>query len=84
MRRTRTAFYCHLIVTLLPLTRPSSSEAADVQPPNGFVALFNGKDLAGWHGRPHFDPYKLAAIPAEQRQQEIKKWTEDAAKHCPD
>src|SRR5437588_5027551 len=81
MRRTPTHLYCHLMVALLPLTSLSPSEAADVQPPNGFVALFNGKDLAGWHGMPHFDPYKLAAMPAEQRQQEIKKWTEDAGKH---
>src|SRR5437660_3272813 len=60
---------------------PSARAAEGAGPPNGFVALFNGKDLAGWHGMPHFDPYKLAAMPAEQRQQEIKKWTEDAGKH---
>ena len=26
------------------------------EPPPGFARLFNGKDLAGWHGMPHFDP----------------------------
>ena len=28
--------------------------------PEGFTPLFNGKDLTGWHGRPHFDPRDLA------------------------
>jgi hypothetical protein len=26
------------------------------EPPQGFKALFNGKDLSGWYGMPHFDP----------------------------
>jgi hypothetical protein len=55
--------------------------AADPQPPAGFSALFNGKDLAGWHGMPHFDPYKLDALPEDQRQALLAKWTEDAHKH---
>jgi hypothetical protein len=54
---------------------------ADVQPPKGFTALFNGKDLTGWHGMPHFDPYKLAAMPEDQRKAQIDKWTDDAKKH---
>lgn len=55
--------------------------AAEPQPPQGFKALFNGKDLIGWHGMPHFDPYKLKAMPPEQRQAQIAQWTEDARKH---
>lgn len=54
---------------------------ADPQPPTGFKALFNGKDLTGWHGMPHFDPYKLAAMKPEDREAQIAKWTEDARKH---
>src|SRR5262249_10261425 len=42
---------------------------------------FNGKDLTGWHGMPHFDPYKLAAMPEADRKAQIDKWTEDAKKH---
>jgi Domain of Unknown Function (DUF1080) len=68
-----------LLLALLILAGPAG--AADPQPPPGFTALFNGKDLAGWHGMPHFDPYKLAAMPDEQRQAQIQKWTEDAKKH---
>ena len=45
-------------------------------PPKGFTALFNGKDLTGWHGMPHFDPYKLAAMPEDERKAQIEKWTD--------
>src|SRR5438105_3012248 len=57
------------------------ADAGEPQPPRGFTALFNGKDLSGWHGMPHFSPYKLAALPEDQRQAQIAKWTADARKH---
>jgi hypothetical protein len=50
------------------------------QPPEGFTALFNGKDLSGWHGM-NDNPYKLAAMSAEDRDALIAKRTEDAKKH---
>jgi hypothetical protein len=59
----------------------SPVDAADPQPPKGFTALFNGKDLSGWHGMPHFDPYKLAAMKEDERKAQIEKWTEDAKQH---
>jgi Domain of Unknown Function (DUF1080) len=49
--------------------------------PKGFTALFNGKDLAGWHGMPHFNPYDLAKMPEEARKAQLKEWTADAVKH---
>lgn len=52
-----------------------------VEPPKGFTALFNGKDLSGWHGMPHYDPYKLAAMPEADRKAQIDNWTEDAKMH---
>jgi hypothetical protein len=55
--------------------------AAEPQPPKGFTALFNGTDLSGWHGMPHFDPYKLEAMSETERRALIEKWTEDARKH---
>src|SRR5207237_679624 len=42
---------------------------------------FNGKDLSGWHGMPHFNPYKLDRMSEQQRKEHIEKWTEDAKKH---
>src|SRR2546429_5239318 len=57
------------------------ADADEPKPPQGFTALFNGKDLAGWHGMPHFDPYKLEALSAEERKKQLAAWTEDAKKH---
>jgi hypothetical protein len=54
---------------------------AQPQPPRGFVPLFNGTDLAGWHGRPHCDPAKLQAMKPDERQALIARWTEEAKKH---
>ncbi|MCA8977334.1 MAG: DUF1080 domain-containing protein [Planctomycetes bacterium] len=32
----------------------------------GWRKLQNGTDLGGWHGQRHFDPYKLASMPADE------------------
>ena len=46
------------------------------QPPDGYVALFNGKDLAGWKGLlagPYDNPIKRAKLsPAELAEQQAK------------
>lgn len=75
--------------TLLPaalvLSAPVLVHAAPADeqnvPPAGYTAIFNGKDLSGWHGMPHFDPYKLAAMAPEAREKQVAAWTEDAKKH---
>ena len=54
---------------------------AEVAPPKGFTALFNGKDLAGWHGMGHMDPRKLAAMSPEQRAELREKSLPDVQKH---
>ncbi len=51
--------------------------AAD--PPKGFTAAFNGKDLSGWHGMPHHNPYDLAK--SADKNKLIEDWTADAKKH---
>ncbi len=68
---------CLTILAILGAVAPGHG----APPAKGFNSLFNGKDLAGWHGMPHFSPYKLAALPADARQALIEKWTEDAKKH---
>ena len=55
------------------LVLSASTQAA--QPPAGFTALFNGKDLAGWRGGSTFDHRKLLAMTPEQRAEQLKKWT---------
>jgi hypothetical protein len=46
--------------------------AEDNRPPDGFTALFNGKDLAGWHGMGHFDPRALLAMTDQERAEKRK------------
>src|SRR2546423_2996287 len=54
---------------------------AQPKPPPGFTALFNGKDLAGWHGMPHFDPRKLWEMKDDERAKKITEWNEEFKKH---
>jgi len=60
---------------------PALMAVESARPPQGFAALFNGKDLAGWHGMPHFDPRKLASMTDSDRVNQIARWTEDARNH---
>lgn len=50
-------------------------------PPKSFKPLFNAKNLDGWHGMPHFNPYDLDKMSEDARKAEIEKWTKDAAQH---
>jgi hypothetical protein len=64
------------------LIHASSAKAeGQAEPPAGFIALFSGKDLSGWHGMPHFDPRQLAAMGEDERSRKRAEWTEDARKH---
>ena len=56
---------CVLTLLLSPLR--AISPAAD--PPAGFTALFNGRDLTGWYGLSQIDPAKLASMSADERAQ---------------
>ena len=50
-----------------PTAGTSASRQAQPQPPDGFTALFNGRDLSGWYGLEHFDPRRLRAMSDEER-----------------
>jgi hypothetical protein len=45
------------------------------QPPAGFTALFNGKDLTGWRGGSTYDHRQLLELTAAERDAQIAKWT---------
>lgn len=49
------------------LAVPTAARAADNVPPEGFTALFSGRDLAGWYGWGTRDPAELRAMSAEDR-----------------
>jgi hypothetical protein len=53
----------------------AASLSAQSQPPAGFTALFNGRDLSGWRGGDTFDHRKLLAMPEAERAAQIAKWT---------
>lgn len=58
-----------------------TADAAPAQPPPGFEALFNGRDLNGWHGMGHFDPRKLWAMTDEERAQMRSASMNDVRQH---
>ena len=70
-----------LAAGLFGLILASPAQADNPSPPSGFTPLFNGVDLAGWHGLAHFDPRKLAAMTAEERAAKRAVDLEDVAKH---
>lgn len=46
-----------------------------------FQPLFNGENLDGWHGRPHFSPYELAKLSDADRAEKLATWQADAEQH---
>lgn len=70
-----------LIASVLPALVAVAAHSDQPQPPAGFVALFNGKDLSGWHGMETFDPRKLAAMPGNEALVLGAKWMNDVHKH---
>ncbi|MCE9552990.1 MAG: DUF1080 domain-containing protein [Planctomycetes bacterium] len=61
-------------------TQATAEETAN-SPSKGFMALFNGKDLSGWHGLGHFDPRQLAKMTAEERAKKLAADNTDMRKH---
>ena len=70
-----------MIVLAVLLGVAAAARGSSPDPPKGFSVLFNGKDLSGWHGMPHYDPYRLAAASEAPRKGLIDRWTEDAKRH---
>ncbi len=66
---------CLLALTLGAAGLPAVHAAGLNEPPPGFVALFNGRDLTGWRGGDTYDPRKLRALPEAERTALLRKWT---------
>jgi 3-keto-disaccharide hydrolase len=67
-------------IAVLALALLNSGRAAEPNPPQGFRAIFNGRDLTGWHGlNPHsairLSGEKKEANLAQQRAEFSKDWT---------
>jgi hypothetical protein len=65
------------IIADLPL------RAGEPQPPKGFTAIFNGKDLTGWHGWNIHGPggSPLEKMTAIEHLAKADEWTADSKKH---
>lgn len=50
--------------------------AADA--PAGFTSLFNGKDLAGWHG---YNPHSVTKLTGEKKDAMLKKMRDEFSQH---
>ena len=50
-------------------------------PPDGFSALFNGKDLSGWCGRSHTHPQKFRQLSEAERDKRQAAANEDLEQH---
>ena len=52
--------------------------ADEPTPPEGFHAIFNGRDLAGWYG---LNPHSVGKLEGEKREANLKQQRDDFAKH---
>jgi len=71
---------CLGLCCLIGVSFTDSLNAADNTPPEGFVALFNGKDLTGWKGLVG-NPKSRAAMTPDQLAEAQKKADEDMRAH---
>ena len=71
---------CLALSCLIAGVATGSSQAADNTPPEGFAALFNGKDLAGWKGLVA-NPKKRAEMTPEQLAEAQKKADQNMREH---
>ncbi len=69
-----------LIISLLVPAIVLDATAKDNTPPEGFTALFNGKNLSGWKGLVA-NPVKRAQMSAEELAQAQKKANERMREH---
>ena len=70
-----------LVVGAMVTSTAAAQENKLNQPPAGFIAVFNGQDLAGWYGMESVSPDAIAALTAEERAKKKATDTEAAFKH---
>lgn len=64
------------LLLIVPVSAQNNNQA-----PEGFTALFNGKDFAGWTGGTTRNPEEIKALPEDQAKAWRKKMQEGVAKH---
>lgn len=61
--------------TLMPFLTVGAGEPV---PPEGFRALFNGRDLSGWHG---LQPHAIAKMDPAKKEAAIRKMSDEFPQH---
>ena len=68
-----------LFAVVTAVLTPSATCLADEpKPPKGFHAIFNGKDLAGWHG---LNPHSAAKLDGEKKEANLAAQRAEFANH---
>lgn len=75
-----TRIACTLVLAAF-VAVPVSTAQQPIKPPRGFVALYNGVDLAGWRGGDTQDHRKYLAMTDEARAKQDADWTADMRAH---
>jgi hypothetical protein len=70
-----------LLLALLTAACGLTSTSRADEPPPGFTAIFNGKDLAGWWGLSTEDPRKWMALPEDEFKKKHDASLDDIAQH---
>ncbi|MDO5580625.1 MAG: DUF1080 domain-containing protein [Planctomycetia bacterium] len=63
------------------LAQENCSACKDNKAPEGFTALFNGKDLNGWVGMKGGNPYKFEALSAAEKESQLAAWDKTFKEH---
>ncbi|MCA8983471.1 MAG: DUF1080 domain-containing protein [Planctomycetaceae bacterium] len=75
---TRGLLLLSLSFCLLSLGNQETSRAAEPKPPEGFRALFNGRDLTGWYG---LNPHSVGKLEGEKKEAKLKEMRDSFASH---
>jgi hypothetical protein len=65
-------------IALIGLTLSATSRASEPDPPEGFRALFNGRDLTGWYG---LNPHRAARLTGEEKEENLAQQRADFPRH---
>jgi len=68
----------NLILVAALFAQLTPAQAAEPKAPKGFRAIFNGKDLTGWHG---LNPHAAARLTGEKKEANLKQQRADFPKH---
>ncbi|WZO97685.1 family 16 glycoside hydrolase [Isosphaeraceae bacterium EP7] len=67
-----------LSVAMIGLALVAEGRAAEPSPPEGFRAIFNGRDLAGWHG---LNPHSVGDLTGEKKEANLTQQRADFPKN---